>query len=269
MTNYYETLGVPQKASRAEIRSAYRRLARKLHPDVNHGSEEAALRFAEIAEAYEVLGDNRERAKYDKRLMHATAGSSTNGGSAIDSDNPHIRRWRQMVYEKRYNEIIDRMIAEERREAMARERAIYPLVALFVSTLFVVTFKPKLFVSSEMIGKTVVVALFVAGVIHLIGRIRDAFERYTYDEHEIHESILDEEERQMKPFTRLAATSFLIGGLALCLVVGLIAGSYINLLSESVPSMFSETLKPEFVFYPPIIVLFVDMMHAIASGLEH
>ena len=63
MINYYETLGVSPKASRAEIRSAYRRLARKLHPDLNQSSEEAATRFAVIAEAYEVLGNSRERAK--------------------------------------------------------------------------------------------------------------------------------------------------------------------------------------------------------------
>ncbi|MFN6963296.1 MAG: J domain-containing protein [Pyrinomonadaceae bacterium] len=267
MTNYYETLGVSQKASRAEIRSAYRRLARRLHPDLNQNSEEAAVKFAAIAEAYEVLGDSRERARYDQKLMHATA-SAANGNSIFDSDNPHIRRWRQMVYEKRYNEIIDRMIAEERRESIARERAIYPVVALFVSTLFVVAFKPKLFVNSEMIGKTIVVALFIAGVIHLIGRIRDAFDRFTYDEHEIHESILDEEEPKVKPYTRLSAAAFLIGGLAACLLLGLLIGSYVNILSESMPSMFSETLKPEFVFYPPIVVLFVDLMHGIVSGFE-
>jgi len=59
MVNYYDTLKVSPKASSAEIKSAYRRLARKLHPDVNNGSEETALKFAQIAEAYEVLGNSR------------------------------------------------------------------------------------------------------------------------------------------------------------------------------------------------------------------
>jgi len=267
MVNYYETLGVSPKASKAEIRSAYRRLARKLHPDLNQDSEEAATRFAAIAEAYEVLGDGRERDKYDKRLLHASL-TSSNGNSTFDTNNPHIRRWRQMVYEKRYNEIIDRMIAEERRESIARERIIYPVVALFVSTLFVVISKPKIFENSAMVGKIVVVAFFIAGLIHLFGRLRDAFETYTYDENEVHESILDEEERKLKPYTRFTAACFLLGGMAICLGVGLIVGSYVDVLGDAMPSMFSETLRPEFVFYPPIIVLFVDLMHSVASGLE-
>ena len=125
-----------------------------------------------------------------------------------------------------------------------------------------------IFVNSAMVGKIIVVALFIAGVIHLIGRLRDAFERYTYDENEVHESILDEEERKVKPYTRLTAVMFLLGGMTVCLGVGLIIGSYFNLMADSMPSMFSPTLKPEFVFYPPIIVLFVDLMHTVASGLE-
>src|SRR5205085_4784281 len=50
MVNYYDILKVSPKASRTEIKSAYRRLARKLHPDRNNGSQETALKFAAIAE---------------------------------------------------------------------------------------------------------------------------------------------------------------------------------------------------------------------------
>ena len=69
MVNYYDILKVSPKASRAEIKSAYRRLARKLHPDRNNGSEETALKFAAIAEAYEILGNAKERVKYDRRSL--------------------------------------------------------------------------------------------------------------------------------------------------------------------------------------------------------
>ena len=120
MANYYETLKVSPKASTSEIKSAYRRLARKLHPDKNNGSDETARAFAIIAEAYEVLGNSKERAKYDQRLLHAQYSRPANGDSVFASSNSHARRWRQMVYEHRYNEIIDRMIAEERREESAR-----------------------------------------------------------------------------------------------------------------------------------------------------
>ena len=71
MVNYYDILKVSQKASGTEIKSAYRRLARKLHPDRNNGSEETALKFAAIAEAYEILGKTKDRENYDRRLVDA------------------------------------------------------------------------------------------------------------------------------------------------------------------------------------------------------
>jgi curved DNA-binding protein len=63
--DYYEVLGVDRKASAAEIRKAYRRLARKYHPDVNRGDKKAEDRFKEIGEANEVLSDPEKRRKYD------------------------------------------------------------------------------------------------------------------------------------------------------------------------------------------------------------
>ncbi len=59
-------LGLKRGASEAEIKKAFRRLARQYHPDVNPGDKQAEARFKEIAEAYEVLGDPKNRAKYDQ-----------------------------------------------------------------------------------------------------------------------------------------------------------------------------------------------------------
>ena len=71
--DYYETLGVARTASDEEIRKAYRKLARKLHPDVNKDPQ-AETRFKEVGEAYEVLSDAGKRKKYDQLGANWQAG---------------------------------------------------------------------------------------------------------------------------------------------------------------------------------------------------
>ena len=65
-TNHYDTLGVKRNATDKEIRSAYRKLARKLHPDVNPNDKAGESRFKDVNAAFEVLSDAEKRKKYDK-----------------------------------------------------------------------------------------------------------------------------------------------------------------------------------------------------------
>jgi molecular chaperone DnaJ len=65
-SNYYQILGVERGASHDDIRKAYRRLARKYHPDINPGNKEAENKFKEISTAYDVLGDEKKRKLYDE-----------------------------------------------------------------------------------------------------------------------------------------------------------------------------------------------------------
>src|SRR5689334_16575894 len=64
--DYYKALGVKKDAEQAEIKKAYRKLARQYHPDHNDGDEKAEARFKEISEAYDVLGDPEKRKQYDR-----------------------------------------------------------------------------------------------------------------------------------------------------------------------------------------------------------
>jgi molecular chaperone DnaJ len=82
--DYYEVLGVARNASDGEIKSAYRKLALKYHPDRNPGSKEAEDRFKEAAEAYAVLCDGEKRARYD-RFGHAGV-QGAGGGPGVNPD---------------------------------------------------------------------------------------------------------------------------------------------------------------------------------------
>ncbi len=89
--DYYSTLGVDRKADEKQIKSAYRKLARKFHPDVNPNDKSSESKFKEVSEAYEVLSDEKKRKLYDQfgsnwEAAQNMTGSGASPGSAQNYD---------------------------------------------------------------------------------------------------------------------------------------------------------------------------------------
>ena len=275
MTDYYHVLGVKRAATATEIKSAYRKLARKKHPDVNRGSEKAARDFALLSLAYHTLIDPQERAFYDQQLDKGARGESI-----LSSDNPHAQRARDM--QARWDRVVNQILESDRREILERQRAVFTTVSLFLSTFFVAMIKPPLWQSFGLAGRAVLVALFMTGVWHLGSRLREYFRHYTYKPDELHYSITQEENPSPKPFTRFSAYAFLIGGYVVSLGIGLFIGYHSQdffsdltlLFRHHVPAAGSGVFSPtaivisDLLFYPPIAVLVIDTMHAIASRID-
>src|ERR671920_2612339 len=80
--DFYIVLGVPREATTGDIKRAYRRLARRYHPDINPGDREAAARFRQILEAYETLMDPDSRRRYDTGHTNRLVAEATAYGFA-------------------------------------------------------------------------------------------------------------------------------------------------------------------------------------------
>ena len=94
MTDYYKVLGVPKTASAEEIKKAYRKLAKKYHPDANGGDKTAEQEFIKVNEAYDTLGNEKKRKEYDEQRENPFAGAGRGGNgqwtystSNIDMDD--------------------------------------------------------------------------------------------------------------------------------------------------------------------------------------
>src|SRR5215510_12161014 len=90
--DYYETLSVPRNASTEEIRKAYRKLARKHHPDLNPGDKSSEERFKNVQEAYDVLGDSKKRPMYDQYGFYSENGypGAGPGGAGGGAGQPNM-----------------------------------------------------------------------------------------------------------------------------------------------------------------------------------
>jgi len=277
MTDYYQVLGVKVTATASEIKSAYRKLARKHHPDVNRGSEKAAREFALLSLAYHTLIDPQERAFHDQQLS-----KQQNGHSILDSDNPHAQRARNIATQARWDRVVNQILENDRRENMQRQRAVFTTVSLFLSTFLVAMIRPPLWQSFDIIGRAILIVLFVAGLWHLVKRLVEHFRHYTYRRDDKHYSITQEKEKPSQPFSRLTGVAFLVGGYAISVGLGLLIGwraqdffSDLTLLfRQHAAAASAPTVSPtaliisSLVFYPPIAVLIIDSVHALASRID-
>lgn len=84
----YNILGVSKNAAENEIKSAYRKLARKYHPDLNKDNKDAAEKFKEISCAYDILGDKEKRKKYDNKEIDADGKPTGFGAGGFGGENP-------------------------------------------------------------------------------------------------------------------------------------------------------------------------------------
>src|SRR6185436_2976170 len=122
----------------------------------------------------------------------------------------------------------------------------------------------------------------MTGVWHLIRRLREYFRHYTYRPDDIHYSITQEDDPAAKRFTRFSASAFLLGGYVVSLGIGLLIGWHsqdffadLTLLFRHVPSVgggggssTTALIIYDLLFYPPIAVLIIDTMHAVASRID-
>ena len=278
MIDYYRILGVKTTASQAEIKSAYRKLARKSHPDLNHNSQ-ASRDFALLSKAYHTLIDPQERAYYDDQLK----AQKNRSYSILDSNNPHAKRARNLAVQAKWDRLVDEVLERDRLENRERQRAVFTTVSLFLSTFFLAMMRPQLWQLFSTMGRVIVLTLFVIGVWHLANRLREYLAHYTYRPKPIQGSIIGDNEVPEQPFTRFSAYTFLLVGYALSVGIGLYIGwhtqDFFNDLTmlfrhrvADVPSLFAFTstaiLIPDLVICPPIAVLIVDTVHGLASRID-
>ena len=275
MTDYYKILGVKRSASSADIKSAYRKLARLRHPDINPNSESAAREFALLSKAYHTLSDPQERSYYDNQLS-----SGNRGSSILHSENPHARRARKLAVQAKWDRVVDEVLERDRQENRERQRAVFTTVSLFLSTFFVALMRPQLWGLFDYVGRAVVVTLFVIGVWHFATRLREYFKHYTYIPKPFQASLMSQEEKPEQPFTRFSAYTFLLVGWALSIGIGLFINWHTQEFFADLTLLYQHRVQnvagtaltalvvPELLFYPPIFVLIVDSMHALTSRID-
>jgi len=257
MTDLYAVLGITRTAKATEIKTAYRRLARQYHPDVN-SDPSAATRFAQINEAYHILIDPERRLSYDRT-------GRTQSTSTRPANSPANRAARRAYYQERANQVVNEWLEREREETRARGKAVYTTVTLFVSTFFV-AMNPSMFDPRHVAWKITIIVLFAVGVWHLFKSLKEHFDHYTYAPE--HLSISRRHKKEDKRFKRSVAWTFVICGYLLSLLAGMLIGVLTDSPTQPNDGWTMEDSLFVALVYPPIAVLIVDTMYRINLHFE-
>ena len=110
--DYYDILGVSRNSSEKEIKAAFRKLARKYHPDTNKGNKQAEERFKEINEAYEVLGDPEKRRRYDALGSSFREGSEFTPPPGFDFSGFDFRKGFTGTQESPFSDFFEMLFGE-------------------------------------------------------------------------------------------------------------------------------------------------------------
>jgi DnaJ-domain-containing protein 1 len=248
MEDLYGILGLTNRATPNEIKSAYRRLARRFHPDVSQ-SPDAQARFVKINDAYQILSDPQRRWMYDQ-------------GMYADSERTFYasRQAEVTAKQRHFDRIIDEWMARERQEADQRAHAVLIVVPLFLSTFYVVATKTP--IKADFLWRLVIVALAIYGLVYLVKNIAIVLARYTYHIPDHMTSVFGREERPPdKSISRQAALCFLICGYFVSLGLGYI-------VSTLLPGYFPVSTLVGAIVYPPIAVLLVAGLRRIATIID-
>jgi hypothetical protein len=260
MADYYKILGLKEAASAAEIKSAYRRLARERHPDVNGGSQRAAREFALISQAYRTLGDPERRNQYDAARRRRRLASFT-----PSSDNPYLARMRTVAAQARMDRAVDRLFALDRSENMAFQRVVYPTVALLLSAFLAALLRPYFWRGSGVVGRCILCALFIAGLCHLWSRLKFGLARLSAASTGGLEASSGSG-RHATPFKTIVTIAL---AAACSFGIGLFISSHVQyIILQQFPFFFDTQIHPELLLYPPICVLVIDTLHSLALKLD-
>jgi DnaJ domain len=257
MPDYYEILGVPRHASVSEIRSAYRHLARRYHPDVSQ-TPDANEQFAQISVAYRVLSNPETRRIYDLGGMELVTDYQKN---TRDLD---IKQAKQAAYQAKINHIVDEMLAAEQAETRLRSHYITVITSLFVANIIVAATKPVILIIGGLIWKATIMILFVFGLRFLYQSIRQVLEKYTYTP--VLLSITQPEDQPHRAFSRSQAICLLSGGYFISLAIGSTLG---YLAAQGGPqAYFDQIYVSNALLLPPTAVFIIHIWQFIFRKVD-